>query len=218
MGDSAARDGLPKSRQKNCNSCVQAKRRCDRRTPICSRCAEKKTACIYGKNNVASQPDREGFELSYPSIGSQAFRSPACSPFALGQSPGVNYLELMPMDFQLGVATSATGSLQNYAMNATSGDDIPMDPFTNLMDNSITPTHDQWLVPIEQGSVTERSSSPADEEILRAYGKMADFCVSPIQLSHPVEYSVVVRKIYQISWKTDPNGLVSGAYGAMASL
>jgi len=194
MGDSAATDGVPKSRQKNCNSCVQAKRRCDRRAPICSRCVKKKTPCIYDKNNVASQPDREDFELSYPSTGSQAFGSPACSPFVPRQSPVVNYLEFMPMDFQLGFATTATESLQNYATDAAIGDDITMNSFVNLMDNSIAPNHDQWLVPMEQGPVTERSISPADEEILRAYGKMADFCVSPIQLSLPVEYSVVVRK------------------------
>ncbi|KAK5316239.1 hypothetical protein LTR70_006407 [Exophiala xenobiotica] len=80
------------------------------------------------------------------------------------------------MDFQLGFTTIATESLQNYATDAAIGGDITMNSFVNLMDNSIAPNHDQWLVPNEQGSVTERSISPADEEILRAYGKMADFC------------------------------------------
>ena len=187
MEDSTATDGLPKSKQKNCNSCVQAKRRCDRRTPICSRCAEKKIACIYGKTTV----DREPFDPSSPSMGWLAFGSPACSPFAPGQSPDVNYFGIMPMDPQYGVATNATESLQNYLMDATIDGNIPMDPFVNPMDDSITPTQDQWLVQNEQRPVTERPGSPADEEITRAYKKMTDFCVRPIQLPLPVGYSAV---------------------------
>ena len=195
MEDSTATDGLPKSRQKNCDNCVQAKRRCDRRTPICSRCVEKKIACtgMYGKTKVASQPDGGEFEPSSPSMGRLAFGSPLRSPFAPGRSPDVNYLGFMPMDSQFGVATTATESIQNYGMDATVDGDIPMDPFINFMGNSITPTQDQWLLQIEQGPVTERPSSPADEEIIRAYEKMADFCVSPIQLPLPVGYSAVVR-------------------------
>src|SRR5436190_18331607 len=108
MEDSTVTDGLPKSRRNNCNSCVQVKRRCDRRTPICSRCAEKKIACIYGKTKVAGQPDREEFEPSFPSMGVLAFGSLACSPFSPGGSPDANYHGIMPMGPQLGVATTTT--------------------------------------------------------------------------------------------------------------
>lgn len=193
MEDFTAIDCLPKLRQKNCNSCVHAKRRCDRRTPVCSRCTEKKIDCIYGKTKVASQPDREEIDWSSPSMGRIAFGSPAGSSFALRQSPDLNYLGIMPMDPQIGVATSATESMQDYVMDTTIDGDISMDPFINLMGNSITPTQDQWLVPIEQGPMTERPSSPADEEIIRAYEKMAGLCVSPIQIPLPVEYSNVLR-------------------------
>lgn len=85
------------------------------------------------------------------------------------------------MDSQHSVASTATDSIQNYVMDATFDGDIPMDPFINFMGNSITPTQDQWLAQTEQGPVTERPSSPVDEEIMRAYKKMAGFCVSPIQ-------------------------------------
>jgi hypothetical protein len=40
------------SRQKSCNACVRSKRRCDKRTPKCTRCAEKNYACVY--QNVPS--------------------------------------------------------------------------------------------------------------------------------------------------------------------
>ena len=52
----------------------------------------------------------------------------------------------MPMDPQIGVATSATESMQDYVMDAPIDRDISVDPFINLMGHSITPTQDQWLV------------------------------------------------------------------------
>lgn len=84
------------------------------------------------------------------------------------------------MDSQLGVAATATPSMQNYVMDATVDGDIPMDPFINLMDNIIAPTQDQWLVQVEQAPAMERPNSPVDEEVRRAYKNMAGFCVSPI--------------------------------------
>ena len=107
--------------------------------------------------------------------------APAGSSFAPCQSPDLNYLGIMPMDPQIGVTTSATESMQDYVMDATIDGDISMDRFINLMGNSITLTQGQWLVQMEQGPMTERPSSPADEEIIRAYEKMAGFCVSPVQ-------------------------------------
>ncbi|KFA74580.1 hypothetical protein S40288_08147 [Stachybotrys chartarum IBT 40288] len=37
------------SRQKSCNACVRGKRRCDKRTPRCTRCAAKGLSCVYQK-------------------------------------------------------------------------------------------------------------------------------------------------------------------------
>ncbi|RYO93382.1 hypothetical protein DL766_000772 [Monosporascus sp. MC13-8B] len=120
-------------------------------------------------------------------MGRRACGSPACAPFAPGESPDVNYLGIMPTDSQFGVATSPTESMQDYVMDATIDVDISIDPFIDLMGNSITPTQDQWLVQIEQGPVTERPSSPADEEVIRSYKKMAEFCghMAPWHLYDP---------------------------------
>ncbi|KAF4208812.1 hypothetical protein CNMCM8927_008761 [Aspergillus lentulus] len=46
-----------KSRQKSCNACVRSKRRCDKRTPQCTRCAERGLSCLYHKNPAASGSD-----------------------------------------------------------------------------------------------------------------------------------------------------------------
>ncbi|KAL1875240.1 hypothetical protein Daus18300_003311 [Diaporthe australafricana] len=42
-----APDPPEKSRRKNCNACVWSKRRCDKRTPRCTRCAAKNFTCVY---------------------------------------------------------------------------------------------------------------------------------------------------------------------------
>lgn len=114
--------------------------------------------------------------------------SPTCFPTALSGSPGLHYVDTLPIDSQLGIASNTVEPMQDFDLDTNIDEDVHMDSFLSLMDNSITPTHDQWLVPVEQGSVTER----ADEEVLGAYGKMADFCVSTIQLSLPFIYLAVV--------------------------
>ncbi|GKT40179.1 transcription factor gsfR2 [Colletotrichum spaethianum] len=48
-------DAADKSRQKSCNACVRSKRRCDKRTPRCTRCAEKNFSCVY--QNLPPAPD-----------------------------------------------------------------------------------------------------------------------------------------------------------------
>ena len=178
MGESTAIAGISASRQKNCNSCVQAKRRCDRRTPICSRCAEKKILCVYTETKAVSRSVQHDTETSSyverPSLG-----SPACSFFAPGLTLDVDYLGIMPMDFQPDTAAAAAENTHNYlVIDADSNSDIPMDPFMGLMGDDSTPAHDQWLAPTDQRSITESPSSPADEDIVTAYQKMAGFCVS----------------------------------------
>ncbi|KAH6604757.1 hypothetical protein Trco_006464 [Trichoderma cornu-damae] len=43
----SADGGSTASRQKSCNACVRGKRRCDKRTPRCTRCAAKGLDCVY---------------------------------------------------------------------------------------------------------------------------------------------------------------------------
>lgn len=52
----AATPAPARSKQKNCNGCVVAKRRCDRRAPTCSRCAEKMIPCTWGKPRRLAPP------------------------------------------------------------------------------------------------------------------------------------------------------------------
>ncbi|KAF4978028.1 hypothetical protein FZEAL_5535 [Fusarium zealandicum] len=40
-------DRAAASRQKSCNACVRGKRKCDKRTPRCTRCAAKGLDCVY---------------------------------------------------------------------------------------------------------------------------------------------------------------------------
>jgi hypothetical protein len=105
--------------------------------------------------------------------------SPACSFFVPGLTLDVDYLGIMPMDSPTDTAAAAAENTHNHlVMAADSNGDIPMDPFMDLVGNYSTPARDQWLAPMDQGSIIERPSSPADEEIVTAYQKMAGFCVS----------------------------------------
>lgn len=177
-------NGIPASRQKNCNACVQAKRRCDRRVPVCSRCISKQVACTYGQTEraISGSSPKDGFEAAPFTEGLQVGSSsyPAFSP---EPSLGVDYLGTMPMDSQLENPT--LGSLPLPALDADSNDDIPMDPFFNMLDTASTSNKDQWLIPTQQGYVGERPNTPADEGTELAYQKMACFCVSISQLSTP---------------------------------
>ncbi|KAJ4158923.1 hypothetical protein NW765_012566 [Fusarium oxysporum] len=49
LGSLAARkmDRSAASRQKSCNACVRGKRKCDKKTPRCTRCAAKGLDCVY---------------------------------------------------------------------------------------------------------------------------------------------------------------------------
>ena len=44
------------SRQKSCNACVRGKRRCDKTTPRCTRCAAKGLECVYQRVPPSSSP------------------------------------------------------------------------------------------------------------------------------------------------------------------
>ena len=89
-------------------------------------------------------------------------------------------------------AAEAENTHNHLVMDADGNGDIPMDPFMGLMGNDSTPARDQWLAPMDQGSITERPSSPADEEIVTAYQKMACFCVS-LDFTYPL-YGTFCRR------------------------
>jgi hypothetical protein len=83
-------------RQKDCNPCVQSKRRCDRRTLLCSSCMARKISCAYGKAqaDIGTQSREESIGV-VPYMESLEFGGSAGSPFPflLGLSLDVDYLE-----------------------------------------------------------------------------------------------------------------------------
>lgn len=60
-------DRAAASRQKSCNACVRGKRKCDKRTPRCTRCAAKGLECVYQR----TPPQSGGSSLhEHETIGS----------------------------------------------------------------------------------------------------------------------------------------------------
>ncbi|KAI0441458.1 hypothetical protein F4803DRAFT_418954 [Xylaria telfairii] len=153
--------GMSASRQKNCNSCVQAKRRCDRRTPVCSRCVEKKTACIYSRSRTASRSGKRARELS------------PCAETPLDfadLSFDMDYLEDIPASFHpnVGMMESTPNSIQD----TISSSDISMDTFMHLIGNNSSSSSDHWLINTEENHPPQQPTTPADEEVTRGYEKM----------------------------------------------
>lgn len=90
------------SRQKSCNACVRGKRRCDKRTPRCTRCAAKGLDCVYHKMPPAQGGRGSGGD------GSSATAHRASS----GQSTGgSNTPEMADLpDFDLGFDYESLGT------------------------------------------------------------------------------------------------------------
>ena len=177
MNGPTAVDGWPKSRQKNCHGCIQAKRRCDRRMPTCSRCAEKKLDCVYGKTSkAAGWPHRDGFAPLFPAVGRATSATLACSAFV--PSPlDANYFGVTTTPT---TTTAATDT--DYMVHASIDDDMSIDPFIDMMANASIPTQDLSHAQPDQSAVAERPVSPADEEITGVYDKMDELCVSATPL------------------------------------
>ncbi|KAK0704585.1 hypothetical protein B0H67DRAFT_557360 [Lasiosphaeris hirsuta] len=160
---------MEKSRQKNCNSCVQNKRRCDRRKPECSRCVEKQMLCIYvySKPKVAPDTAGTGPPASSEAKGlSFAFSGSLCTP---------------GLDLDLGYTPQSETNIR---------DDISLSAFMDFT-NTASPSPNQWLVPAEEhasifatstGTATatepERPRTPATQQAQKAYHTIAfaSFC------------------------------------------
>lgn len=175
MASPAVAAGVLGSRQKNCNSCVQTKRRCDRRTPVCSRCAEKKIPCAYGRARVPLQTEHQGTQPG-PQVEVLQFDSPGISlydsvpPFELG------CLDSLPM----GSLPDAHGPASQPVPYSFASEDNSLDAFMDFVGNGDSSSPDRWLVPVDENIVIERPGTPADEEITNSYQKMATFCVSKV--------------------------------------
>lgn len=164
--------GVLGSRQKNCNNCVQTKRRCDRRTPVCSRCAEKKIPCAYGKVRASNHTGNQGMRSS-PDMEALHFGTPGVSFFDPVPPYDMGCFNSLPQDSSSDVPGPAPQTVESAFVN----EDVPMDNFMEFVDHNNPSIPDRWLVPVDDHVAIERPGTPADEEITNSYQKMAPFCV-----------------------------------------
>jgi len=171
-----ATPSAPESRQKSCNSCVQSKRRCDQRMPVCTRCAAKKSTCIYGKKPGPTLRSAQDFDRA-PEMEGLEFANSAGSPFPADSSLYVDYLGHTHMGAGADVATEPVPSTM---LDTVSNFNSDIDHFLDLMGEDRTANGGQWLVQADQRIMTERPGTPADEEIHQSYEKMKmeGLCVS----------------------------------------
>ncbi|KAF2102641.1 hypothetical protein NA57DRAFT_33505 [Rhizodiscina lignyota] len=178
---------VPASRQKNCNGCVQGKRRCDRRTPICSRCAKKNIPCIYTRSKTPGQLMNQ---IARQSSGAAPLSNEhlICPLLASRQSLNLEPLEATPTDVRPYATIAARSeSIPISSTTAAGIADDPMSLFTNWMSSgSMSPGH-PLLVSFDQSPAFERPSSPLDMKNAMAYQKMGDFCnhIDPWHLHDP---------------------------------
>lgn len=177
MASPAVAAGVQGSRQKNCNSCVQTKRRCDRRTPACSRCAEKKIPCAYGKARVSGDTEHQEVQSNLHTEALQ-LGSPSVSLFDSVPPFEVGCFDSLPVDSSLDVPGPAPQSGPSPFVD----EDVPMDNFLDFLRNDNPAIPDRWLIPVDDNVAIERPGTPADEEINNSYEKMASFCVSQGQM------------------------------------
>lgn len=178
MTSPAVAAGVLGSRQKNCNSCVQTKRRCDRRTPVCTRCAERKVPCVYGKAKTSHRTDHQQ-SRNTSHIEALYFESPEISLFDTDTPFEIGCLDSLTLPTR----SDSPGLATQIIPNACVGEDVSIDTFMEFVGHEDLPSPNRWLVPTNENLTIERPGTPADEEIMNSYQKMASFCVSLIILS-----------------------------------
>lgn len=166
--------GVLGSRQKNCNSCVQTKRRCDRRMPVCSRCEERKISCVYGKARAAHHTGHQEFR---PSPNTETFNLGSPLEFLFDSVPP--FEARCPDSLPVGTLPDARGFAPQPDPSAFVSQENQMDSFMDIVGSEDSSLPDRWLVPVDENLAVERPGTPADEEITNSYQKMATFCVSP---------------------------------------
>ncbi|KAI1118262.1 hypothetical protein F5Y14DRAFT_257652 [Nemania sp. NC0429] len=162
----AASAGMSSSRQKNCDSCVQAKRRCDRQTP-CSRCVEKKITCVLSKSKTTAR------------LGKRAREPTPCTEVLSQESPTYSPLNVCDLSFDLdNFETISTGfhpsGAPEPAIQTThdTGDSF-LDTFMHFPASIGPSSSDRWFTRTEESYLPDRPATPADGKVVRAWDKMA---------------------------------------------
>lgn len=141
------------SRQKSCNACVKAKRRCDKRAPTCSRCAEKQFQCVYLKMPVVD---------SSPGISEDNVAGPH---IPLSGNPGI-WLLSDSVDLGFGDDGGTFDIEMSNVENLFSSTEKPID----------APADDMSLSPLQSQQAAEDQRPETSEKEVAS--KMKDVCVS----------------------------------------
>ncbi|KAI1045642.1 hypothetical protein LB505_004811 [Fusarium chuoi] len=206
LGSLASRkmDRSAASRQKSCNACVRGKRKCDKKTPRCTRCAAKGLDCVYQR-----LPPGANFHDDDLCAG-------------LGATENLNEVPDFDMGFDindLGVDSSASASASTSTSNPTPDSldrvttssielDSPLDfsIIDHLMANDTSLGSELWnmgdygnnklgIPPVPAGPVVIRDVALLD----RADACLADF--NPLDVYDPrtrVGYTVdIITNLYR---------------------
>ncbi|KAE8376382.1 hypothetical protein BDV26DRAFT_294130 [Aspergillus bertholletiae] len=154
-----------KSRQKSCNACVRSKRRCDKRTPQCTRCAAKGLSCLYLP--AASGPSNVNIPRPRDVNAEGLFTAPGQPSIVSAAEGGFDHFS--PQEDPFASSAANADNSQMSLVGPTVSFDLPFldfDNFTNYMaftaQNSGTqPWHTQPIQnPTSLATVSRMSSLP----------------------------------------------------------
>ncbi|KAH6693751.1 hypothetical protein F5X68DRAFT_46838 [Plectosphaerella plurivora] len=162
------------TRQKNCHNCIQSKRKCDRRSPRCGRCAEKNAICTYGKARARGNP-----MAFLPSPSTLADTSAGVSPHY--PVPWLDPTFTVDMDIlgDLGFDLQAPEAPYAHTHPAQTSLDIPVEMFdvnSNDAAHFATPTTCTREDPKPSECNPQRPGSPVGEAVMKCYESMGDTC------------------------------------------
>ncbi|UNI15028.1 hypothetical protein JDV02_001601 [Purpureocillium takamizusanense] len=108
------------SRQKSCNACVRGKRRCDKRTPRCTRCANKGLECVYQRMPPPSSPHQHHH---HHHLNQQQHHTSAATSSTTPNSTngGIATTTATANNNNNNISISSSSSNSNHIANACSG-------------------------------------------------------------------------------------------------
>lgn len=190
--DSSEVHSLLRSRQKNCTECVLIKRRCDRRTPTCSRCAERGTFCTYVSNKWTRRAAGTNSTFGPCPYQTNTVDEPvtwdSSAPAAIGDyyPSGVDYQEYATLSSQpKGIGTG----LESFPDDNLWDPNLPSYSTAGFLDSSANSASTRVgtvddeppeLLDEEEQRRRDRSPSlvPEDARCLKAYFEIHSECVS----------------------------------------
>lgn len=145
------------TRQKNCNSCVKSKRRCDKRQPACSRCVKQRYLCVYG--------GQEQTGITFDNLADAAFGLDDAAHSTLNSDTFMAAPNAPPTILGTGMGLASDA---NFQLN---------DNFSSLF--APIPGNSSFLEEAWPSQLTGIPGIPHEKTVIRKdYSKMAPECVS----------------------------------------